>query len=640
MAVRPVGGGGSGGGISIAEDMFFTSTAQRDTFTTNNPNRIRVGIMCAVTTGSVVAYYQRIANSWVSANTVVQGRKGDRGTDGINGTNGTNGTNGLDAPNMKFQYSIDGATLWHDAFNSAADKYWRWSADNGTTYQGPAKFVGVDGAAAPKLKLQYSIDGSTLWHDNYDQGKDNYWRWSVDNGVSYAGTSKIVGLDAPKLVIQYSEDGATNWLPDPILGLTNYWRWSTDGGTTWSPNYVRYTPPSGSTGTGFPSPFEATLDGLSQLQLKQGGELIYTQTAKKTKFVGKVEAGWEGFSVPGHTLGSAGENFVFVNNNDNAVYFPPWSSVSKTGSVVNQPSVRVHGATLDYLEVNGSINNGLPTDAEFTTQPTVNAVFFELSFAAGEAYTGRLYLEQRNSAGDLVLSEVEVPSKTYAFGDIITIPFPFPLWLKKDQAVQVKLYKEGDALMKVRTGQTVTTKPWRRAAYRTYSEQPILTTNNPTAIVSSLSGLTGADRLPASAIKDFPIASGTQLGMVKLGTGFSISGDGKLNNDSTAAKQVVVSSQAAMLALPMISNLYIANRTDVQTNWYLNADEDPAILANWTQGEYTGNIVSSFKNRHGAVAPQYGDYDSTLVPIADQDNAAIKYIIAVKNGQLGIIRTE
>lgn len=44
-----VGSGTSGG--SVAEDMYFLSSADRDTFTTNNPSRLKQGITCGVVEG-------------------------------------------------------------------------------------------------------------------------------------------------------------------------------------------------------------------------------------------------------------------------------------------------------------------------------------------------------------------------------------------------------------------------------------------------------------------------------------------------------------------------------------------------------------------------------------------------------------
>lgn len=51
---------------------------------------------------------------------------------------------------------------------------------------------GEDGTPAPELKTQYSVDGSTLWHDGYAEG-DAYMRTSSDNGGSWSVAIRILG---------------------------------------------------------------------------------------------------------------------------------------------------------------------------------------------------------------------------------------------------------------------------------------------------------------------------------------------------------------------------------------------------------------------------------------------------------------
>ena len=63
---------------SIADDMYFASTADRDTFTAANPNRLYQGVTCAVGT-TTYDYYQwnDVTKDWAKANLIFQGQKGD-----------------------------------------------------------------------------------------------------------------------------------------------------------------------------------------------------------------------------------------------------------------------------------------------------------------------------------------------------------------------------------------------------------------------------------------------------------------------------------------------------------------------------------------------------------------------------------
>jgi hypothetical protein len=66
---------------------------------------------------------------------------------GPQGINGTPGTPGTDAPNVQFEYSIDGMG-WHGVYG-AGDIYFRSSNDGGVTWSGAILFQGPTGAPGP-----------------------------------------------------------------------------------------------------------------------------------------------------------------------------------------------------------------------------------------------------------------------------------------------------------------------------------------------------------------------------------------------------------------------------------------------------------------------------------------------------------
>jgi len=110
-----------------------------------------------------------------------------------------------------------------------------------------------------------------------------------------------------------------------------------------------------------------------------------------------------------------------------------------------------------------------------------------------------------------------------------------------------------------------------------------------------------------------PPASYSGKGVVSVDSStLSVDANGKLSSKIGAATYYVVSSQANMLALPKIANLSICTRTDNQHIYYLNANTDPSILANWTDGGSTVGAVQSFNTRTGAILPAAGDYNAYL----------------------------
>ena len=78
------GSGKGGAGASIAEDMYFASTAERDQFTTDNPSRIFQGVTCAIGNTSAYEYYQydMTNTQWRDANLIFQGKQGEQGDAG------------------------------------------------------------------------------------------------------------------------------------------------------------------------------------------------------------------------------------------------------------------------------------------------------------------------------------------------------------------------------------------------------------------------------------------------------------------------------------------------------------------------------------------------------------------------------
>ena len=69
---------GPSGGASVAKDMYFATTAERDAFTTNNPARMYQGVTSAVDNAATYDYYQwdETNSTWLSANLIFQGKDG------------------------------------------------------------------------------------------------------------------------------------------------------------------------------------------------------------------------------------------------------------------------------------------------------------------------------------------------------------------------------------------------------------------------------------------------------------------------------------------------------------------------------------------------------------------------------------
>ena len=92
----------------------------------------------------------------------------------------------------EMEFSADGES-WH-AGQADGDLYYHYrNRQIGGEWSDKIMIPkGEQGDPAPELKTQYSVDGSTLWHDEYAEG-DAYMRTSSDNGESWSGAIRILG---------------------------------------------------------------------------------------------------------------------------------------------------------------------------------------------------------------------------------------------------------------------------------------------------------------------------------------------------------------------------------------------------------------------------------------------------------------
>lgn len=140
------------------------------------------------------------------------------------------------------QWSPDGSTSWGDF--SDGDRWLRVSTDAGATWGTPVLAIGEDGfgsrhvfkraASAPETPTGNDLPSG--WSDGPPSGTDPLWlsvAVQEPDGTLITAWTIPVRLDAPSLRVQWSLDGSTLW-HDTFSGADAYIRTSVDGGTTWS----------------------------------------------------------------------------------------------------------------------------------------------------------------------------------------------------------------------------------------------------------------------------------------------------------------------------------------------------------------------------------------------------------------------
>lgn len=439
------------------------------------------------------------------------------------------------------------------------------------------------------------------------------------------------GADAPELTIQYSANGHTGWSATLNPALHKFWRWSTDNGVTWAPvppATARFSASDG--GAGVPDPFEYSVSPEGKLQLLKGGVVIATNDEYGGWVKNSVTTGTGSLHLGKlHSIGSANENVVFKNEDSTLAWHPCWGAISADGSQVVEQAARVHS---DEVLVTYPADSVGTATVDYNSVFTVsgNFVFLYLDIIPKESYTGELTLTVSKPSNGKEVSKFEYAA-TYTANVKARVPFKYPLWMFTGQQFHATITKPDGSFLKV-TANQAGTEPYREAAYRTFQDEIVFHNGNAALQAIALNALTGAERISASAVRDFPVMTNTVLGMAKLGATMSISGAGELNTAVSPTGIKIVADEAGRLALPQSGGAILAIQQDNGFTYGTEAGQDTSINENWKQiGTVATNVVS-FNGRNGAVVPTSGDYDQKQIKTVHDDTGAEGFFGIDNNG--------
>ena len=115
--------------------------------------------------------------------------RGEQGEQGVQGETGDTGATGASITSAAFSGSDIVFTKDDANTVTLADAVTILKGDTGATGE-----TGATGDSAPEVVLNYSIDGATLWHETYTEG-DLYVRVSTDGESTWSGAMKFIGDD-------------------------------------------------------------------------------------------------------------------------------------------------------------------------------------------------------------------------------------------------------------------------------------------------------------------------------------------------------------------------------------------------------------------------------------------------------------
>lgn len=489
----------------------------------------------------------------------------------------------------------------------------------------------ISGADAPDVQFQYSDadDSSATWSDTYDESTDYFWRWSTDGGDTWSDAAQ---LQAYEVLFQYSNTGDSDWHTTQE-DTDMYWRWSTDNGNTWSDDYVVF---SGESSGGFPAPYTAVVNDDAQMDIYKNSTLIGEWDENGLWVRTEVTTGTGSFHLGEvWSLGSGGLVLPFISNLTDTAYFSPTGSVTLDGATYTAAAARVQ-SDLQNTEPNGSVDTSVSLDfnAEITTINEKICVF-RFQYYPAEDYTGELRYVVSENGLEIASFKDDVILTT---GTIATETFAYPLWVGAASTLDIALYKvdDDDDYLSTYAGSTNTSIPYRKLYFREWEDYIVYHEGNISDLVDNINDtFQDADGINWAALKNIPYASEDEAGVIKIdGTTITIDDDGIITAEVGAATKVAVSSEAEMLALEVIDNLYIVTRTDLATIYYLNAGDDPSSLSNWIEGAYVGDTVSSFNGRTGAVEPADADYNLEQILVEDESDSSATYRLVLIDGVL------
>jgi hypothetical protein len=385
-------------------------------------------------------------------------------------------------------------------------------------------------------------------------------------------------------------------------------------------------------GAGLPSGWSYTKYNVDSLDLEYNNELVARFNREETWFPTSIRTGVGSLHLGSlHSMGSAGENVTWVNEDSSICWFPSWSGLPKNGGPQIPMTSRVHAEDLLTVEPVGALGSADVPFENSTFTSVSDAAFFKLTVRAGEDYSGFLTMSVIKSTGKEVASFSTLVDASE--GDDITLEFSYPLWMLQGQVFNTTVTK-GDGTPFIVKAEVSGVNPWRRAFYKTFVDHEVLHRGNPSQLSATINGLTGDERIPWGALKDVPEASASTAGVIKVGSTLTVDEEGKLQSNVSGAIKVAVADETAMLALPPKTNeMYIVTRTDENRLYYLSANKNPSTLSEWEAGALTTDTVVSFNGRDGAIVAKEGDYTLEQCPTVDLTSGT-NYRLVIDDGVL------
>jgi hypothetical protein len=203
-----------------------------------------------------------------------------------------------------------------------------------------------------------------------------------------------------------------------------------------------------------------------------------------------------------HSIGSGGEDVVFVNEKTNLAWSPVWQGTSTDGLTVIKPSVRKDGTVQDIYPLGLTHTTGTIRDYVTGLSVAQNLKVFSVTFVPAENYSGKLNWRAMFDTDLIELSSFSQDVVLTA-GTPYKFQFKYPLSLRTTSGISTsRIIKADETPLRVYAATNDTAKAWRKLSVAFFTDEEVLHTANPTVAARSLETLTGADRLDVLKLKN------------------------------------------------------------------------------------------------------------------------------------------
>lgn len=507
--------------------------------------------------------------------------------------------------------------------NGAVYDFYVWDEDTSDWRDGDVILQGKKGDIGPQGVQGDHVDSAAFVGDDIVFGDTG--------GRSFPLADAVNALKGPKgddavTTFEYAVDISGPWVDQATYNANpsqySFRKESYDGGANFGDGYQFK-----SSRAELPAGWRWVDDGSGNLQLQDpNAQTIWSVsadgvTSSKFQVLDSIFA--FGSTKQMHDLG---ENVGFVNTQTDSVFTPTWQAYADDW----RPFCRNKGAELTrwnggtFIDVD--TGNTTPFNLPLTVTMNRRSHAFYINSVGAFNNCTLLILQGGKTKMKLEGYNITAGEQRYAFADSDN-GHPFIDFLQ-GQSYTVKLVNESGSEITVYAQDGNPLLPWF-ALDTTEFEDVTLVCGD-----SMGEGVSWDD---ANRKVNLTAATNDEFGGIKVGSGLAIQPDGKLYSTVSGSIVTSVPDLAERNALPQIAQSYTCNVIAENRIYYLNANQDPAVDANWQLGPTTEASVTGFKGagdsdpRVGIIEATQGDYTLDLIPTTDE-TTGVKYKLVIDDG--------